>query len=99
MTPIMDIDVSAPRVQRRDTSGRREVDEFGLKVQRMASVFSVTLVFVRIVSTQVFACDILLTFPVRSRDGCAVKDLLCRLQGRRETGQHGHVPPRAGACG
>lgn len=46
MTPVMDIDVSAPRTQRRDAAGRREVDEWGLKVQRMASVFSVTLFFV-----------------------------------------------------
>lgn len=48
MTPVMDIDISAPRVQRRDTAGQRDVDEFGLKVQKMASVFSVTLVFVSI---------------------------------------------------
>lgn len=46
MTPVMDIDISSPRVQARDTTGQREVDEFGLKVQKMASVFSVTLVFV-----------------------------------------------------
>lgn len=48
MTPIMDIDISSPRLQRRDTAGRREIDEYGLKVQKMASVFSVTLVFVSI---------------------------------------------------
>lgn len=46
MNPVMDIDVSAPAVQRRDIGGRREVDEWGLKVQKMASVFSVTLLFV-----------------------------------------------------
>ncbi|RSH85794.1 uncharacterized protein EHS24_003974 [Apiotrichum porosum] len=45
MNPVMDIDVSAPAVQRRDIGGRREVDEWGLKVQKMASVFSVTLLF------------------------------------------------------
>ncbi|KAL1406170.1 hypothetical protein Q8F55_007857 [Vanrija albida] len=45
LTPIMDLDVSEPPVQRRDGAGRREVDEWSLKVQRMASVFSVTLLF------------------------------------------------------
>lgn len=46
MDPIMDLDVSEPPIQRRDLGGLRDVDEWPLKVQRMANVFSVTLLFV-----------------------------------------------------
>lgn len=45
MNPIMDLDVSDSPI-RRDSAGRREVDEWALKVQKMANVFSVTLLFV-----------------------------------------------------
>lgn len=45
MNPIMDLDVSDSPTQR-DSAGRREVDEWALKVQKMANVFSVTLLFV-----------------------------------------------------
>lgn len=47
MTPIMDINMSIPpRGVTRTLDGRRDVEEWGLKVQKMASVHSVTLVFV-----------------------------------------------------
>ncbi|KAL7423746.1 hypothetical protein Q5752_001328 [Cryptotrichosporon argae] len=42
---VMDVDVGAPTVERRTAAGRRDVDEWALKVQKMASVFSVTLWF------------------------------------------------------
>lgn len=74
MTPIMDIDVSSPMVQRRDVAGRRDVDEWGLKVQKMANVFSVTLVFV---SLHQEAKLIL----VGCRNGCTFQSPLCRIQG------------------
>ncbi|GMK60000.1 hypothetical protein CspeluHIS016_0902170 [Cutaneotrichosporon spelunceum] len=45
MDPIMDLDVREPPVQRRDLGGRRDVDEWPLKVQRMANVFAITLLF------------------------------------------------------
>lgn len=45
MNPIMDVDTSDSPI-RRDSVGRREVDEWALKVQKMANVFSVTLLFV-----------------------------------------------------
>lgn len=45
MNPIMDLDVSDSPT-RRDSAGRREVDDWALKVQKMANVFSVTLLFV-----------------------------------------------------
>ncbi|OXG85210.1 hypothetical protein C348_01601 [Cryptococcus neoformans Gb118] len=46
MTPIMDIDTSQPPVGiRRLPDGRRDVEEWPLKVQKLANVFSVTLLF------------------------------------------------------
>lgn len=48
MVPIMDLDVSESPSDVRDAAGRREVDSWALKVQRMASVHSVTLLFVSI---------------------------------------------------
>lgn len=44
--PIMDLDISESPVDNRDAAGRREIDSWALKVQRMASVHSVTLLFV-----------------------------------------------------
>lgn len=47
MTPIMDIDTSQPPAGiRRLPDGRRDVEEWPLKVQKLANVFSVTLLFV-----------------------------------------------------
>lgn len=49
MTPIMDIDTSQPPAGiRRLPDGRRDVEEWPLKVQKLANVFSVTLLFVSI---------------------------------------------------
>lgn len=46
-TPIMDLDASSPpRGVTRASDGRREVEEWGLKVQKLANVHSVTLLFV-----------------------------------------------------
>ncbi|OCF56567.1 hypothetical protein L486_05417 [Kwoniella mangroviensis CBS 10435] len=46
MTPIMDIDISSPpNGTRRLPDGRREVEEWGLKVQKLANVFSIILYF------------------------------------------------------
>ncbi|OCF45278.1 hypothetical protein I317_00800 [Kwoniella heveanensis CBS 569] len=46
MNPIMDIDVSAPPPGAvRLPDGRRDVEEWGLKVQKLANVFSITLYF------------------------------------------------------
>ncbi|KAK4686377.1 hypothetical protein P7C73_g3744, partial [Tremellales sp. Uapishka_1] len=46
MNAIMDIDISAPpHGGVRDSHGRREVEEWGLKVQKLANVHSVTLLF------------------------------------------------------
>jgi hypothetical protein len=47
----MDVDISSPPVNRagilsRGIDGRRDVEEWGLKVQKLASVHSVTLFFV-----------------------------------------------------
>lgn len=48
MTPVMDVNLaSPPKGVVRTLDGRRDVEEWGLKVQKMASVHSVTLVFVR----------------------------------------------------
>jgi hypothetical protein len=46
LSPIMDLDVSSPPVTQRGAGGLREVEEWGLKVQKLASVHSVTLFFV-----------------------------------------------------
>ena len=46
LTPIMDLDVENGG-STRTAGGERDVDEFGLKVQKLASVHSVTLFFVR----------------------------------------------------
>lgn len=47
MRPIMDLDASSPpQGVTRTLDGRREVEEWGLKVQKLASVHSVTLLFV-----------------------------------------------------
>ncbi|KIR67538.1 hypothetical protein I314_01955 [Cryptococcus bacillisporus CA1873] len=46
MTPVMDIDTSQPPAGiRRLPDGRRDVEEWPLKVQKLANVFSVTLLF------------------------------------------------------
>ena len=46
-TPVMDLDASSPPGGgRRTVDGRRDVEEWGLKVQKLASVHSVTLLFV-----------------------------------------------------
>ncbi|KAK8865747.1 hypothetical protein IAR55_000894 [Kwoniella newhampshirensis] len=46
MTPIMDLDTSMPPAGiRRLPDGRRDVEDWGLKVQKLANVFSVTLLF------------------------------------------------------
>ncbi|RSH92635.1 hypothetical protein EHS25_008080 [Saitozyma podzolica] len=45
-TPLMDIAMDTPPAgYRRGVDGRREVEEWGLKVQKLASVHSVTLLF------------------------------------------------------
>lgn len=47
MAPVMDIDTSQPPAGiRRLPDGRRDVEEWPLKVQKLANVFSVTLLFV-----------------------------------------------------
>lgn len=47
MRPVMDIDLSnPPKGVIRTVDGQREVEEWGLKVQKMASVHSITLVLV-----------------------------------------------------
>jgi hypothetical protein len=47
MRPIMDVDLSnPPKGITRTIDGRRDVEEWGLKVQKMASVHSITLVLV-----------------------------------------------------
>lgn len=52
MTPIMDVDLShPPKGVTRTVEGRRDVEEWGLKVQKMSSVHSITLV---LVSLQIF---------------------------------------------
>jgi hypothetical protein len=50
LTPLMDIDIMSPQHVIRGVGGVREVEEWGLKVQKLASVFSVTLVFVSVSS-------------------------------------------------
>ena len=48
MRPIMDINISSPpRGVTRTVDGLRDVEEWGMKVQKMANVHSITLVFVR----------------------------------------------------
>jgi len=42
----MDVDISATQHITRGLGGVREIEEWGLKVQKLASVFSATLVFV-----------------------------------------------------
>lgn len=50
---VMDLDTSMPPPGwRRLEDGRREVEEWGLKVSKMANVYSVTLLFVRLPATQ-----------------------------------------------
>ena len=45
--PIMDLDITTPPPgYRRGVNGEREVEEWGLKVQKLANVHSVTLLFV-----------------------------------------------------
>jgi hypothetical protein len=47
MRPIMDINISSPpRGVMRTVDGLRDVEEWGMKVQKMANVHSITLVFV-----------------------------------------------------
>jgi hypothetical protein len=50
MNPVMDFDISSSNstgsAAPRDLGGRREVEDWPLKVQKMASVWSVTLYFV-----------------------------------------------------
>jgi len=47
MRPIMDINISSPpRGVTRTVDGLRDVEEWGMKVQKMANVHSITLVFV-----------------------------------------------------
>ncbi|EIW72737.1 hypothetical protein M231_07855 [Tremella mesenterica] len=45
MRAVMDLDVSQPLRENRGADGRRDIEEWGLKVQKMASVHSVTLLF------------------------------------------------------
>ncbi|ALO60498.1 hypothetical protein CNBC1430 [Cryptococcus deneoformans B-3501A] len=53
MTPIMDIDTSQPPAGiRRLPDGRRDVEEWPLKVQKLANVFSVTLLFTEASTSQ-----------------------------------------------
>lgn len=49
----MDLDVSSPPVVQRGAGGVREVEEWGLKVQKLASVHSVTLFFVSAINSPV----------------------------------------------
>ncbi|ORX34198.1 galactose-binding domain-like protein [Kockovaella imperatae] len=51
MTPIMDLDTSSPPpTARRGPDGTREVEEWSLKVQKLANVHSATLLFSEAVS-------------------------------------------------
>lgn len=48
MDPVMDLNTETPPPgYRRGVDGEREVEEWGLKVQKLANVHSVTLLFVR----------------------------------------------------
>lgn len=52
MVPVMDVNLAnPPKGVVRTVDGRRDIEEWGLKVQKMASVHSVTLVFVSSSST------------------------------------------------
>jgi hypothetical protein len=58
MAPIMDLDVEAPPpAYRRGVNGEREVEEWGLKVQKLANVHSVTLLFVSGVAMALMQSD------------------------------------------
>lgn len=46
MRPLMDINISTPPRVIRTAEGLRDVEEWGLKVQKMANVHSITLAFV-----------------------------------------------------
>ncbi|KIR81825.1 hypothetical protein I305_00653 [Cryptococcus gattii E566] len=53
ITPVMDIDTSQPPAGiRRLPDGRRDVEEWPLKVQKLANVFSVTLLFTEASTSQ-----------------------------------------------
>ncbi|WVN85595.1 uncharacterized protein L203_100744 [Cryptococcus depauperatus CBS 7841] len=53
VTPIMDIDISqTPDGIRRLPDGRRDVEEWPLKVQKLSNVFSVTLLFTEATTSQ-----------------------------------------------
>ena len=47
MRPLMDINIASPPRVARTADGLRDVEEWGLKVQKMANVHSITLAFVR----------------------------------------------------
>lgn len=91
----MDLDISsAPTGVRRLPDGRRDVEEWGLKVQKLANVFSVTLLFVSLLSAsktinswfadQYFATD-------RISDVATLYIILCRIQRRSKEPYDGHV--------
>jgi len=46
MKPLMDINIASPPRVARTADGLRDVEEWGLKVQKMANVHSITLAFV-----------------------------------------------------
>jgi hypothetical protein len=46
MRPLMDINIASPPRVARTADGLRDVEEWGLKVQKMANVHSITLAFV-----------------------------------------------------
>jgi hypothetical protein len=46
MRPLMDINIASPPRVVRTADGLRDVEEWGLKVQKMANVHSITLAFV-----------------------------------------------------
>jgi hypothetical protein len=50
MRPLMDINIASPPRVARTADGLRDVEEWGLKVQKMANVHSITLAFVRLSS-------------------------------------------------
>jgi hypothetical protein len=74
MRPVMDVDLSAPpKGVTRTVDGRRDVEEWGLKVQKMASVHSITLVLVSLISVTLLPCLMEWALIAVSTDGGADK--------------------------
>lgn len=95
LTPIMDLDVSSPPAVQRGVGGVRDVEEWGLKVQKLASVHSVTLFFVSLTLPNLSTWNPLCALPVgevalrgqalmsdRGGWGKSQYDVVCRIQRR-----------------